>query len=105
MRNFRIARLALGSAVLLAAGCVSDQPAPNTVRTATATAPADLQLTCANAAAVSLGVDAGRVLPVSSAQLDEQRYQVDLDAGGARATCVVDANGNVLRWRRSRRPR
>jgi hypothetical protein len=41
-------------------------------------------------------VDSGKVLPVSSSQLDAQSYQVDLDAGGTRATCTVDAAGNVL---------
>ena len=81
---------------LLAGGCTSNDPAPNTVRNSAQTAPADLQLICANAAATSLGVDGGSVLPISSSQIDAQRYQVELDARGARATCVVDAAGTVL---------
>jgi len=87
---------AAGLAVLLASGCMSNQPAPNSVRTATQTAPADLQLACATAAATPLGVDSSIILPVSSSQLDEQKYQVDLDARGTKATCVIDAAGNVL---------
>ena len=86
--------IAAGLAAVLASGCVSD-PAPNSVRT-TQTAPADLQLTCANAAAGSLGVDGSTVLPVGSSQLDEQKYQVELNAKGVRANCVIDTAGNVL---------
>ena len=88
--------LALAVAVSLASGCTSGGPAPGSVRNTAQTAPADLQLACASAAATTLGVDSSKVLPVSSSQLDAQSYQVDLDAGGTRATCVVDAAGNVL---------
>ncbi len=94
--NRGVAPVAAGLAMFLAGGCVSDQPAPNTVRNTAQTAPADLQLTCASAAATTLGVDSGSVLPVSSSQLDPQKYQVDLDAKGSKATCIVDATGNVL---------
>jgi hypothetical protein len=94
--NRSAAPVAAGLAMLLAGGCVSNQPAPNTVRNTAQTAPADLQLTCAAAAATSLGVDSNTVLPISSSQLDPQKYQVDLDAEGTRATCIVDATGNVL---------
>jgi hypothetical protein len=88
--------LALAVAVSLASGCMSGGPAPGSVRNTAQTAPADLQLACASAAATPLGVDSTKVLPVSSLQLDAQSYQVDLDAGGARATCIIDATGNVL---------
>jgi len=84
-----------GSALLLTSGCMSGQPAPGSVRNAGQTAPADLQLACATAAASSLGVDAASVLPVSSSQLDAQRYQVELDAKGTRASCIIDAAGTV----------
>jgi hypothetical protein len=87
--------LALAVAVSLASGCMSGGPAPGSVRNTAQTAPADLQLACASAAATPLGVDSSKILPVSSSQLDAQSYQVDLDAGGTRATCVVDAAGNV----------
>jgi hypothetical protein len=40
-------------------------------------------------------VDAASVLPVSSSQLDAQRYQVELDAKGTRASCIIDAAGTV----------
>lgn len=88
--------LALAAAALLASGCMSGGPAPGSVRNTAQTAPADLQLACASAAATTLGVDSSKILPVSSSQLDAQNYQVDLDAGGTRATCVVDAAGNVV---------
>lgn len=82
--------------VWLLSGCMSSGPTPGSVRTTAQTAPADLQLACASAAAKSLGVDSRSVLPVSSSQLDPQKYQVDLNAKGARASCVVDSAGNVL---------
>jgi hypothetical protein len=82
---------------LLASGCVSGGgPAPNTIRNVSQTAPADLQLTCATAAATSFGVDSSSILPVSSSQLDTQKYQVELNVKGSKANCVVDTAGNVL---------
>ena len=93
--NVLIAVTAAGLAFMLS-GCMSSGPAPGSVRATAETAPADLQLACAAAAAKSLGVDASSVLPVSSSQLDPQKYQVDLNAKGARATCVVDTAGNVV---------
>ncbi|MGI6855513.1 hypothetical protein [Mesorhizobium sp. 1B3] len=83
-------------AMLLAAGCQSNQPAAGAMRLSEQTAPADLQLACAAAAATPLGVDSARILPVSSRQLDPQKYQVDLDASGNKATCVIDTAGTVL---------
>ena len=91
-----LAGLALAAVASLAGGCMSGGPAPGSVRNTAQTAPADLQLACASAAATTLGVESSKVLPVSSSQLDAQSYQVDLDAGGSRATCTVDAAGNVL---------
>jgi hypothetical protein len=93
-------------AMILAAtqvvGCVSDSgPAPDTVRNTGQTAPADLQLTCASAAATPLGVDSAAVLPVSSSQIDAQTFQVVLESGGARANCVVDTSGNVISVQRA----
>ncbi len=94
--GWRVAPSALLT-VLLLAGCTSSGggPAPNEIRTSTQTAPADLQLLCASAAATSLEVASDSILPVSSSQLSAQTYQVELDAKGTRATCVVDASGNV----------
>ena len=87
----------VGFAVSLATGCVSRLSRRRAVSAILAqTAPADLQLTCATAAATSFGVDSSGILPVSSSQLDAQKYQVDLDVQGSRATCVVDTAGNVL---------
>lgn len=64
-------------------------------RTTVQTAPADLQLLCASAAATSAAVDANKVLPVGSQQLDATRYQVELNASGQRYICVVDNMGVV----------
>jgi hypothetical protein len=83
-------------AALLTSGCMSGSTEPGSVRNTAQTAPADLQLLCASSAASSFGVDSAGVLPVSSSQLDAQRYQVVLDVKGARANCVVDAQGNVI---------
>jgi hypothetical protein len=91
---------ATGLAWLLC-GCMSAGPAPGSVRTTAQTAPAELQLACASAAAKSLGMDSSSVLPVSSSQLDAQKYQVELNAKGARASCVVDSTGNVLSVQRA----
>ena len=87
---------ALGLAALLASGCMSGSTAPGSIRDTGQTAPADLQLLCASSAASSFGVESSSVLPVSSSQLDPQKYQVELDVKGTRASCVVDAAGNVL---------
>ena|SRR5919106_755539 len=82
-------------------GCQSDGPAPDTVRNTGQTAPADLQLTCASAAATPLGVDSGAILPVGSSQIDAQTFQVVLESGGARANCVIDTSGNVISVQRA----
>jgi hypothetical protein len=84
------------AAQLTAAGCASSSPEPQeTARTTLQTAPADLQLLCANAVATQTGAASDKVLPVSSRQIDANSYQVDLDAGGSRHSCVVDSEGNV----------
>ena len=81
----------------LVAGCQSSAPAPQqTARSVSPTAPADLQLLCASAAAQQLGADPNRVLPVSSRRLDATSYLVELNAGGQATNCIVDDNGIVL---------
>jgi hypothetical protein len=83
-------------AAMLFAGCVSS-PAPQSMaRTSLQTAPADLQLSCAAAAAAQFGIDSNSVLPVSSSQIDAQQYQVELDMRGQRSTCTIDNAGNVI---------
>lgn len=90
-------RYLVALAAVLLAGCTSTNPEPSELaRTSLNTAPADLQLSCAAAAATQFGVDSNTVLPVSSAQLDAQRYQVQLDMRGQRSTCIVDTSGNVI---------
>lgn len=89
------------AAVLLLAlalgACQSAQVTPDqTWRTVTETAPADLQLLCANAAAQSAGADPGSALPLSSRRLDAGSYQVDINIGGRTMGCIVDDDGNIL---------
>ena len=87
---------AVAAIALAAAGCQSSSPAPQEMaRTTLQTAPADLQLLCANAVATQSGTPSDKVLPVSSRQLDAKSYQVDLDAAGKKHSCVVDSDGNV----------
>ena len=99
----RTARRSIPAVVLgLVAGtmiaCVS-APAPpppeQMSRTKVETAPADLQLLCASAVAKASGVDSAKILPVSSSKLDSKTYQVELDAGGKKTSCLVDTEGNV----------
>jgi len=84
---------------LLAAGCmVACQTAPppdQMARTTLQTAPADLQLLCANAVATASKVDSSKVLPVSSSALDPQSFNVELSASGRKFNCVVDNKGVV----------
>jgi hypothetical protein len=77
------------------AACQSAPTEDKMAKTTTDTAPADLQLLCANAAATPARVEAAKILPVSSAKLDDQNYTVQLDASGKKFTCTVDVNGNV----------
>jgi hypothetical protein len=91
----------LGAAALVATACglgaCTSTPAPDQMaRTTLDTAPADLQLLCANEVAKSSGVDSSKVLPVSSRKLDGRNYQVDLNAGGKSSACVIDADGKIV---------
>ncbi|WP_244897082.1 hypothetical protein [Mesorhizobium amorphae] len=82
---------------LTLSACVSTPPpAPEQMsRTQVETAPADIQLLCANAVAKASGVDSAKILPVSSSKIDSKTYQVELDAGGKKTSCLVDTDGNV----------
>lgn len=88
--------------LILAAACLGSlaacQSAPTQdkmAKTTTDTAPADLQLLCANSTATTAKVEASKVLPISSAKVDDQTYSVNLDAAGKKFTCLVDMNGSV----------
>lgn len=86
--------LLLMSAVVL--GACTTSPSPQEMaRTTLQTAPADLQLLCANAVATQTGAPSDKVLPVNSRQLNANAYQVEIDAAGRRHNCVVDNDGNV----------
>ncbi|TXR48779.1 hypothetical protein [Phyllobacterium endophyticum] len=78
------------------AGCVSSPAPENMARNTAQTAPADLQLACASAAATKFGGDNASILPVSSAAVDGGRYQIILDSRGQRSTCLIDSTGAVL---------
>lgn len=91
-----IEALPLTALLFVLAACQSSGPAPDQMsRTTLETAPADLQLICANAAAQSRGIESSTVLPVSSRKLDARSYEVDLNASGTTMKCVVDGEGNV----------
>lgn len=87
---------AAAAIALAVTGCQSSSPEPTEMsRTTLQTAPADLQLLCANAVATKTGASSDQVLPVSSRQVGASSFQVELDAGGVRHNCVVDSEGNV----------
>jgi hypothetical protein len=92
-----ILAVAFGFLVEALSACVSTPPpAPEQMsRTQVETAPADLQLLCANAVAKSSGVNSAKILPVSSSKIDSKTYQVELDAGGKKTSCLVDTDGVV----------
>ena len=93
-----IMAVALGFLAATLSACVSAPPPPppeQMSRTKVETAPADLQLLCANAVAKSSGVDSTKLLPVSSSKVDSKTYQVELDAGGKKTSCLVDTDGAV----------
>ncbi len=81
--------------LIIAAGCTSTPEPKEMARTTLQTAPADLQLLCANAVATRTGTASDRVLPVNSRQIDSRSFQVELDAAGTRHSCVIDNDGNV----------
>ncbi|MCA0274822.1 MAG: hypothetical protein LCH86_02320 [Proteobacteria bacterium] len=95
MRTIIAATAGLFAAVI-SSGCSSTAPEPQDMaRTTVQTAPADLQLICASAAAQSAGIAADKALPIGSSQLDANRYQVEVNASGQRYVCVVDNVGTV----------
>jgi hypothetical protein len=70
-------------------------------RTAVETAPADLQLLCADAGAKASGVAGSKALPVTSRRIDAKTYHVDLNVNGSAQSCIIDDAGNVLSVRPS----
>ncbi len=89
-------RALLGLAGLLSLGaCTPAPPPPEAMaRTTLMTAPADLQLLCANAVTSSAGAGV-KVLPTGSRLQPDGTFAVDLDAGGKKYSCIVDNNGSV----------
>ncbi len=71
-------------------------PQDGTIRQTSVTAPADLQLLCASEGANQLQVEGG-MLPVSSQQLPDGTFEVNLAAGETQAVCVIDQNGTIVR--------
>lgn len=87
-----ICHLAIAS---ILTACQSAPPPQDMARTTLETAPADLQLMCANSTAGPAGVDDMKILPVGSRAIDAQTYNVELDANGRKFNCVIDTAGNV----------
>lgn len=78
------------------AACQSSPPPPDQMsRTAVETAPADLQLLCADAAAKQAGLDRAKVLPTGSRPVEAGGFSVDLDASGRKFACTIDRTGVV----------
>jgi hypothetical protein len=77
------------------AACQSSPPPDQMSRTAVQTAPADLQLLCADAAAKQAGLDRAKILPTGSRPVDAGGFSVDLDASGRKFSCVIDNMGIV----------
>ncbi|WP_246740769.1 hypothetical protein [Mesorhizobium sp. NZP2298] len=77
------------------AACQSAPTPDQMSRTTVETAPADLQLLCAGAAAKAGGVDSGKALPTSSRRLDSKSFQVELNVAGKPTSCIVDTDGKV----------
>jgi hypothetical protein len=75
--------------------CVSSPPPDQMARTKLQTAPAELQLLCADAAAKSADLNRSKVLPMNSRQLDATTYSVELDATGRKFNCTIDNTGRV----------
>jgi hypothetical protein len=91
---------AIAALAALAAGCASQsaqvpEPQQPMVRQTALTAPADLQLLCANEAAQAFGMASDSVLPVGSSAQGAV-YSVVLNAGGSQAVCTIDEEGNIL---------
>ncbi len=77
------------------AACQSAPPPDQMSRTAVETAPADLQLLCADAAAKQAGLDRAKILPTGSRPVEAGGFSVDLDASGRKFACVIDRTGVV----------
>lgn len=92
----RSGRAFLAVTGLLSLGaCTPAPPPPDAMaRTTLMTAPADLQLLCANAAVSAAGTGV-KVLPTGSRLQPDGTFAVDLDAGGKKFSCIVDNNGTV----------
>lgn len=104
MRNVNRSAYAIGPALLaasvLAQGCATQsatpQPTQPQFRQTTETAPADLQLICAEQSAQEFRVLPARSLPVASSTAGDGTYTVLVNADGTLARCVIDGDGNVL---------
>ncbi|MBB3590856.1 hypothetical protein FHX08_001200 [Rhizobium sp. BK529] len=88
--------LLLSSLSALAACQSSAPPTPDQMsRNTVETAPADLQLLCADAAAKQAGLDRAKILPTGSRPVEAGGFSVDLDASGRKFACVIDRTGVV----------
>lgn len=95
MRHWAVCGAALIAIATALAACQSAPTPDQMSRTTVETAPADLQLLCAGAAAKASGVDSGKALPTSSRKLDSKSFQVELNVAGKPTSCIVDTDGKV----------
>ena len=87
--------IAMTVACGMLAACQSAPPPTEMARTTLQTAPADLQLLCANAAAGPAKLDSSKIHPMGSRALDAESFNVELNANGNRFNCVIDNKGVV----------
>lgn len=95
MRHWAVCGSASIVITTVLAACQSAPTPDQMSRTTVETAPADLQLLCAGAAAKAGGVDSGKALPTSSRRLDSKSFQVELNVAGKPTSCIVDSDGKV----------
>lgn len=94
IRFIKLFVVPFGAAVALSACTSTSEPQP-TLRTATQTAPADLQLLCAAQGAERFGVSRDKALPLSSGPETANSYRVVLNLDGSTATCIIDETGFI----------
>lgn len=100
--NVSSSGLALVLLGVLLVGCTTSQSdavsydQPGEIRNTTETAPADLQLSCASAAADQFGLASDKVLPTASSKQPDGSYNIELTADGQTYLCSVDESANIL---------
>lgn len=89
------------TASLLLAGCATNvtreptKPYASAISQSVTTAPADLQLLCAAAAAEKFGVARDQIIPTDSIRLNTNDYRVLLESKSVSAECIVNRQAQI----------